>query len=222
MNWESGFLCKLYKIKNYKFNSPKYLNLNDKAKTNLKSAINNQIRELHLNNPKLFDFGLNINVNNNCALYNLSIDNKNHYFSYLINFNFYLYYNIFAYGKKILTPQTDIEKNLISKWEIYLVHLLFLREINIDILKNEIKTHLNEHFQFYCFILGQASYLDIILLSIIIDIELYEEILNSENDEDNYQYFKRWILSITKTYEIDRERIKSFYTSKEKEFLYNT
>ena len=221
MNWESGIFCKLYKTKEYKFNIPKYFNLNEKAKSSLASNINNQINELYLNKPNLFGFGLNINVNKNCSLYNLSPDNKNYYFSYVINYNFYLYYNLYIYGKKLLNLQNESEKNLIYNWEIYLVHLLFLREINLDLLRKEIKTNLNKHFKFYCFILNQESFLDIILLSIILDIELYDEIMNNEKDE-NYQYFKRWILSMTKLFEIDRDRVKSFYKNREKELLYNT
>ena len=221
MNWESGFFCKLYKTKNYKFNSPKYFNLNDSAKISLYNNVNKQIKELYLNNPKLYGFNLNINVNKNCSLYNLSSNNKNYYFSYTMNFNFYLYYNLIIYGRKLLNPQNESEKDIIFKWEIYLFHLFFLKEINLDLLRKEIKTVLNEHFKYYCFILGQVSYFDIILLSIIIDIDLYDEILKKEN-EDIYQYFKRWIFSITKIYDIKSENIKSFYKSKEKDFLYNT
>ena len=112
MNWESGIFCKLYKTKNYKFNDPKYLSLNSKALLSLNTTINNQIKELRLDNPNLFEFNLNIRVNKNCSLYNLSPDNKNHYFSYLINFHYYLYNNIFSYGKQFLKPQTDLEKQL--------------------------------------------------------------------------------------------------------------
>ena len=221
MNWESGYFCKLYKTKDYKFNIPKYFNLNEKAKLSLVENINNQIKEFHLNNPEFFGFNLNINVNKNCSLYNLSPDNKNHYFSYLINFNFYLYYNLFTYGKKYLNLQTESDINLVYNWQAYLVHLLFLKEINLELLKKEIKTNLNNHFKFYCFIINQTSFLDIILLSIIIDIDLYDEIINNDNDE-NYIYFKRWILSMIKTFEMERERIKSFYKNREKELLYNT
>ena len=114
MNWESGYFCKLYKTKDYKFNIPKYFNLNEKAKLSLVENINNQIKEFHLNNPEFFGFNLNINVNKNCSLYNLSPDNKNHYFSYLINFNFYLYYNLFIYGKKYLNLQTESDINLVN------------------------------------------------------------------------------------------------------------
>ena len=221
MNWESGIFCKLYKTKNYKFNVPKYFNLNDNAKASLKNNISNQIKELNLDKPELFGFGLNINVNNNCALYNLFSDNKNHYFSYLINYSFFLYYNIIIYGRQLLKPKTDSEKDIISKWEKYLIHLLFLKEINLDLLIKEIKIHLSKHFKFYCFILGQESFFDIILLSIIIDIDIYDEIINNENEEI-YQYLKRWILSLTKLFEIDRDKVKSFYKNREKEFLYNT
>ena len=221
MNWESGIFCKLYKTKDYKFNAPKYLNLNDNAKISLYNNINKQIKELYLNNPDLYGFNLNINVNKNCSIYNLSSNNKNYYFSYIMNYNFYLYYNLIIYGRKLSNPQIKAEKDIIFKWEIYLIHLFFLKETNLDLLKKEIKSLLNEHFKFYCFILGQSSYLDIILLSIIIDIDLYDEILKKEN-EDIYQYFKRWIFSITKIYDIKRENIKSFYKSKEKDFLYNT
>ena len=192
MNWESGFFCKLYKTKEYKFNVPKYFNLSEKARSSLISNIKNQIKELQLDNPDIFGFKLNINVSENCALYNLSPDNKNYYFSYLINFNFYLYYNLYIYGIKLLNIN-DKEKNLILNWEIYLVHLLFLREIKTDLLKKEITTNLNNHFKFYCFILKQASFLDIILLSIIIDTALYDEIINKTDDE-NYKYFRRWVL----------------------------
>ena len=133
----------------------------------------------------------------------------------------YLYYNLFIYGRKILESKTDSEKDIIYKWEKYLIHLLFLKEINIELLKKELETNLSEHFKFYCFILGQISYFDIILISIIIDIEIFDIILNTENNE-NYQYIKRWILSITKMCEIDIAKIKSFYKNKEKEYLYNT
>ena len=127
MNWESGFFCKLYKTKNYKFNSPKYFNLNDSAKISLYNNVNKQIKELYLNNPKLYGFNLNINVNKNCSLYNLSSNNKNYYFSYTMNFNFYLYYNLIIYGRKLLNPQNESEKDIIFKWEIYLFHLFFLK-----------------------------------------------------------------------------------------------
>ena len=220
MNWESGIFCKLYKTKEYKFNAPKYFNLSEKARTSLISNIKNQIKELQLDNPDIFGFTLNINISENCALYNLSPDNKNYYFSYLINFNFYLYYNLYIYGIKILNFN-DKEKNLILNWEIYLVHLLFLREIKTDLLKKEITTNLNNHFKFYCFILKQASFLDIILLSIIIDTALYDEIINKTDDE-NYQYFRRWVLSMKNLYEIHIDNKKSFYKNKEKDFLYNT
>ena len=220
MNWESGVFCKIYKLKDYKFNSPKYLNLNENAKASLKSNINNQIKELKLDKPELFGFGLNINVNKNCALYNLSPDNKNHYFSYLTNFNFYLYYNIFIYGRKLLQSKTESEKEIIPKWEKYLIHLFFLKELDMKLLVKELETNISKHFKFYCFILGEISYFDIILLSILIDIDLFEKIMDNEND--NYQFIKRWVLSFTKSCELDTNKIKSFYQNKEKEYLYNT
>ena len=79
MNWESGVFCKLYKTNEYKFNHPNYLNLNEKAKSSLKKKIENQLKELCLDEPNLFDFNLNIkvNANQNCCLFNLSSDNKN-------------------------------------------------------------------------------------------------------------------------------------------------
>ena len=223
MNWESGVFCKMYKTNKYKFNPPKYLNLNENAKSSLKTIIENQIKELYLDKPDLFEFNLNIkvNANQNCCLYNLSSNNKNYYFSYLINFLFYLYNNMISYGKQLLKPPSSIDKSLISKWEIYLFHLLFLREININQLRQEIQTNLNTYFKLHCFILEQSSYFDIILLSIIIDLDLFEEILKSDSIE-SYQYFKRWILSMTKMYEIDPEKIKNFYKNKETFFVYNT
>ena len=216
MNWESGIFCKLYKTKNYKFNIPKYFNLDSNALISLNSTINKQIKELNLDNQNIF--GLNINVNKNCSLYNLSPDNKNHYFSYLINFNFYLYNNLIFYGHQFLKPKTDLEKQLFKKWEIYLIHLLFLKDVNLELLKDELKKHINEHFKYYCFIIGEASFYDIILLSIIIDTDIYDNIINYEN----YQFLKRWVLSMTKIYEIDGEKIKSFYRNRSKEYLYNT
>jgi hypothetical protein len=56
----------------------------------LKNIIENQLNDLCLNQPNLFEFNLNIKVNGNnqsCCLYNLAPDNKNYYFSYLITFN---------------------------------------------------------------------------------------------------------------------------------------
>ena len=223
MNWESGVFCKMYKTNKYKFNPPKYLNLNENAKSSLKTIIENQIIELYLDKPDLFGFNLNIkvNANQNCCLYNLSSNNKNYYFSYLINFLFYLYNNMISYGKQLLKPPNSIDKSLISKWEIYLFHLLFLKEININQLKQAIQTNLNTYFKLHCFILEQSSYFDIILLSIIIDLDLFDEILKSDSIE-SYQYFKRWVLSMTKMYEIDPEKIKNFYKNKETFFVYNT
>ena len=126
-----------------------------------------------------------------------------------------------SYGRKLLKPPNNNDQSLISKWEIYLMHLLFLKEININQLKLEIQTNLNTYFKLHCFILEQSSYIDIILLSIIIDINLFDEILKSDNIE-SYQYFKRWILSMMKMYEIDPEKIKHFYKNKETFFVYNT
>ena len=107
MNWESGFFCKLYKTKNYKFNAPKYSNLNDNTKISLYNIITKQIKELYLNNPEFYGFNININANKNCSIYNLSSNNKNYYFSYTTNFNFYLYYNLIRYGRKLLKPQNE-------------------------------------------------------------------------------------------------------------------
>ena len=224
MNWESGVFCKLYKTNKYKFNPPKYLNLTDSTKSSLRKVIENQLNELGFNEPNLFGFNLNIKVNEkqNCCLYNLSSDNKNYYFSYLINFNFYQYYNLISYGRKLIKPSNDIEKENIPKWEKYLCHLLFLKELNQNLLLKEITTHLNSYFKLHNFILVQASYFDIILLSIIIDLEIFNEILKVNDNKQNFQYFKRWILSMTKIYEIDPERIKTFYKNKETYFLYNT
>ena len=212
MNWESGIFCKLYKTNKYKFNPPKNLNLNENAKSSIKSIIEKQIKEFYLDKPDLFEFNLNINLNanQNCCLYNLSSDNKNYYFSYLINFLFYLYNNLISYGRKLLKQENINDESFVKKWEIYLFHLLFLREIN-----------LNTYFKLHCFILEQSSYFDIILLSIIIDLDLFDEIIKSENNE-SFQYFKRWILSMTKMYEIDSEKIKNFYKNKETYFIYNT
>ena len=222
MNWESGIFCKLYKTNKYKFNPPNYLNLNENSKSSLKTIIEKQLKELYLDKPDLFGFDLNINLNTNqCCLYNLSPDNKNYYFSYLINFLFYLYNNLKSYGRKLLKQQNINDESLFTKWEIYLFHLLFLREINLNKLKHEIETNLNSYFKLHCFIFDQSSYFDIILLSIIIDLDLFDEIIKSENNE-SIQYFKRWILSITKMYEIDPEKIKNFYKNKETYFIYNT
>ena len=88
MNWESGVFCKMYKSNKYKFNPPKYFNLTESAKSSLKNIIEKQLKDLNLDQPNLFGFNLNIKVNGNnetCCLYNLSPDNKNYYFSYLIN-----------------------------------------------------------------------------------------------------------------------------------------
>ena len=224
MNWESGVFCKMYKSNKYKFNPPKYLNLTENTKSTLKNIIERQLNDLNLSQPNLFGFNLNIKVNGNqnCCLYNLSPDNKNYYFSYLINFNFYLYYNLISYGRKLLKSQNNAEKTINSKWESYLCHLLFLKELNIDLLINEIKTNLNSYFKLHCFILEQASYFDIILLSIIIDLDLFDEILKSDENDESHIYFKRWILSMTKMYEIYPEKIKSFYKNKESYFIYNT
>ena len=223
MNWESGVFCKLYKTNKYKFNPPKNFNLNENTKTSLKTIIENQIKELCLDRPDLFGFNLNIkvNANQNCCLYNLSPDNKNYYFSYLINFSFYLYNNMLSYGRDLLKPPNNKDKSLLTKWEIYLFHLLFLKEINMNLLKKEIQTNLNTYFKLHCFILEHPSYFDIILLSIIIDLELFDEILKEKNNE-SYQYFIRWILSLTKMFEIYPEKIKNFYKNKETYFIYNT
>ena len=92
MNWESGIFCKLYKTNKYKFNPPNYLNLNENSKSSLKTIIEKQLKELYLDKPDLFGFDLNINLNTNqCCLYNLSPDNKNYYFSYLI---FYIIFSL--------------------------------------------------------------------------------------------------------------------------------
>ena len=225
MNWESGVFCKMYKSNKYKFNPPKYFNLTDNSKSSLKNIIENQLNDLCLNQPNLFEFNLNIKVNGNnqsCCLYNLAPDNKNYYFSYLINFNFYLYYNLISYGRKLHKNKNNSDKAINSKWESYLSHLLFLRELNTNLLLNEIKTNLNSYFKLHCFILEQASYLDIILLSIIIDLDLFDQILNCKENDESYIYFKRWILSMTKIYEISPEKIKSFYKNKESYFVYNT
>ena len=122
MNWESGVFCKMYKSNKYKFNPPKYLNLTENTKSTLKNIIERQLNDLNLSQPNLFGFNLNIKVNGsqNCCLYNLSPDNKNYYFSYLINFNFYLYYNLISYGRKLLKNQNNAEKTINSKWESYL------------------------------------------------------------------------------------------------------
>ena len=61
--------------------------------------------------------------------------------------------------------------------------------------------------------------MDLILLSIIIDLDIYDEILNNNN---KYIYFKRWILSLNKIYEVDKEKIIASYKLKEKENLYYT
>ena len=45
MNWESGIFCKLYKTNKYKFNPPKNLNLNENAKSSIKSIIEKQIKD---------------------------------------------------------------------------------------------------------------------------------------------------------------------------------
>ena len=223
MNWESGVFCKLYKTNKYKFNPPNYFNLNKNAKASLKTIIEKQIELFYLDKPDYFGFNLNIklNANQNCCLYNLSPDNKNYYFSYLINFEFYLYNNLISYGRKLLKPPKNTDEQIITKWEIYLLHLLFLKEIDINLLKKEIQINLNVYFKLHCFILEQSSYLDIILLSIIINLDLFDEILKIENDE-LYLYFKRWILSFIKMYEIEPEKIKLFYKNKETYFIYNT
>ena len=74
----------------------------------------------------------------------------------------------------MLKFQNDNEKSINAKWESYLCHLLFLRELNINLIIQEIKTNLNSYFKLHCFILSQSSYLDIILLSIIIDLDLFD------------------------------------------------
>ena len=225
MNWESGVFCKMYKSNKYKFNPPKYFNLTESAKSSLKNIIEKQLKDLNLDQPNLFGFNLNIKVNGNnetCCLYNLSPDNKNYYFSYLINFNFYLYYNLILYGRQLLKFQNDNEKSINAKWESYLCHLLFLRELNINLLIQEIKTNLNSYFKLHCFILSQSSYLDIILLSIIIDLYLFDQIIKCDDNDESLIYFKRWILSMTKMYELYPDKIKSFYKNKETYFTYNT
>ena len=214
----------MYKTNKYKFNPPNYFNLSENTKSSLKKIIEKQLKELCFDQPNLFKFNLNIKVNEkqNCCIYNLSPDNKNYYFSYLINFNFDLYNTMISYGRKLHKPKDDDEKSLYTKWEVYLCHLLFLKEININLLIKEIKTNLNSYFKLHCFILAQSSYLDIILLSIMIDVDLYDEIINADENNESYIYFKRWILSITKMYEIEREKFKSFYKNKETYFIYNT
>ena len=218
MNWESIIFFKMYKTNKYKFNPPNYIKLNKEEKLDLYKDLNNQIKEYDLNNSNLYGFNLNINVNKNCALYNLSKNNKNHYFSYKINHIFYFYYKFIIYGREIIGSEKYLNKTILFLWEKYLLHLLFLKEINLDLLKKEIEIHLNEHFKYYCFILGQITHLDIILLSIIIDLDIYDEILNN----NNYICFKRWILSFNKIYNIEKEKIIASFKLKEKENLYYT
>ena len=218
MNWETIIFFKMYKTNKYKFNPPNFIKIGDDEKLKLFLDINEQIKELDLKNTKLYNFNLNINVNKNCALYNLSNDNKNHYFSYQINNIFYFYYKFFTYGKELINNEKCSDKNILLKWEKYLIHLFFLKELNLDIIKKEAETLLNDHFKDYDFIIGQISYLDIILLSIIIDLDLYDEILST----DNYKYFKKWILSFNKIYDINKEKIMQSFKLKEKENIYYT
>ena len=220
MNWESIAFLKMYKTNKCKFNPPNYMKLTNDEKLDLYNNIINKIKEFNLNNPQIYNFGVNINVNKNCALYNLSPTNKNYYFSFQIN-NIFYFYNIFIIcGRELIQNEIYLfkDKNILLLWEKYLFHLLFLKELNINLLTKEIKTNINLHFKYYCFILGNISYLDIILLSIIIDLDIYDEILKN----NNLIYIKRWILSFNKIYNVDKNKIMSSFKSKEKENIYNT
>ena len=84
----------------------------------------------------------------------------------------------------------------------------------------EIETHLNDHLKDYSFILGNISYLDIILLSIIIDLDIYDNILKDINK--NMLFIKKWIKSFNNIYNIDKEKIVSSFKQKEKENMYYT
>ena len=127
MNWESIVFFKIYKTNKYKFDLPNYLKLTKDEKLVLYNNINNQIKELVLNNSDFFNFGLNINVNKGCSLYNLSPDNKNHYYSYQTNILFYFYYKFIIYGRELIKDELYLykEKNILLLWEKYLIHLLF-------------------------------------------------------------------------------------------------
>ena len=220
MNWESIIFYKMYKTNKYKFNPPNFIKLTSEEKLNLYSTINNQIKELDLNNIELYENILNINVNKNCALYHIYSDNKTHYFSYQLNNMFYFYSKFIFYGRELIKSEKWFDVNILSKWEKYLIHLFFLKEINLDLLMKEIETHLNDHLKDYSFILGNISYLDIILLSIIIDLDIYDNILKDINK--NMLFIKKWIKSFNNIYNIDKEKIVSSFKQKEKENMYYT
>lgn len=108
-------------------------------------------------------------------------------------------------------------KKLISKWEIYIIHLLFLKELNLIKFQNELENNINTFFKYNNFILNSLSYFDLILYSIIFLSPIYKTIINSQNE--NFKNIKRWCLYQIKYYEISPDKIEKFYISKEKRLL---
>ncbi len=222
MLWESSILNRIYKTNVFKINPPNFPKLAENVKPTLMKKIKDTLDEFHLSNNPNFLFNLNIQINNDCALYHLYSNNTTYYFTFLTNYLYYHFFNFLKIGRKFINKDNNEinDEKLISKWEIYITHILFLKELNLNKFQNELENNINTFLKYNNFILNTLSYFDLILYSIIFSSPLYKTIINSHND--NYKNIKRWCLYQIKYYEINPEKIEKFYISKEKEYLYNT
>lgn len=211
MNWESSVLNRIYRTLEFKISPPSYNKLSTKAKQVLIPKIKEHIDYYGLANNKKSLFGMNIGVNENCALYNLNEDNSTYYFNIYTNWYFYIYVQIFELGAKYI----EEDKDLVYKWENYFLHLLFLKEVNETMFNKEIKTNLNKHFQYKNFILNNFSYFDIVLFSIMFNTSIYHQ---SDLNED-ILYFKRWQKYSHDYLVIDDTKLINYLKFKEKENL---
>ena len=222
MLWESSILNRIYKTNVFKINPPNFPKLAENVKPTLMKKIKDTLDEFNLSDNTYFLFNLNIQINTDCALYHLYSNNTTYYFSFLTNYLYYHFFNFFKIGRKYINKDnydTNDEK-LISKWEIYIIHLLFLKELNLIKFQNELENNINTFFKYNNFILNSLSYFDLILYSIIFLSPIYKTIINSQNE--NFKNIKRWCLYQIKYYEISPDKIEKFYISKEKDYLNNT
>ena len=217
MNWESSILNRIYRTNEFKINVTNINNLKDKSFyiKKLKEFI-----EIH----KLYE--LNIFLNNNAALYKLKPNKKTLYFSYTLNFYFYLYASLFEKGRSYIDLSkinlANFYKDLLSdesyatlyseKLKVFLFDFLFSQEYqeenSLDLIKSFYEK-LNNFFKHKTYLIGnQISYFDIILFSIFFNfknntekfIDLFsnlENYLKSELSKDcRYKHIQRWIFTI--------------------------
>ena len=224
MLWECSILNKIYKTLEFKVNPPNFPKLSNTIKPTLMEKIKNSLEEYNLSDYKSdILFNLNIQINPDCALYHLYPNNTTYYFSFFTNYCYFHYLHFLQVGRNINKDKDNKEitsEELIPKWEIYLTHLLFIKELNLTKFQTELENNLNIFFKYNSFILNTISYFDLILYSIIFSSPLYKTIIHSSDEK--YKYIKRWCIFQKNYYDINEEKFEKFYQSREKEYLYNT